>query len=87
MISGLDSLEISAISKQKTPCNEFSLFSLTGLLSRQIENHGQHGPGYEVTKSSASARKSKAVKNFLCLPWKNQDETYRYITIYFIVRT
>lgn len=53
MISGLDSIETSAI--LKTPSNEFSFF-FTGLLSREIENHWQHGSGYEVTESSASAR-------------------------------
>ena len=82
----MDNLEIPAISKQKKQIiNVLFFFSSQAFFQGKLKINGNMGLAMKLQNLQLQPGKAKLWTPFAS--FENQDEIYRYISIYFIVRS
>lgn len=81
----MDNLEISAISKQKKQIINVLFFPSQAFFQGKLKINGNMGLAMKLQNLQLQPGKAKLWTPFAS--FENQDEIYRYISIYFIVRT
>ena len=81
----MDNLEISAISKQKKQIINVIFSSSQAFFQGKLKINGNMGLAMKLQNLQLQPGKAKLRTPFAS--FEDQDEIYRYISIYFIVRT